>query len=44
MQINRGADLDSLSAMIVTGSPEAKALFRRCFPPSDRLTGTAGRA
>jgi DNA-binding HxlR family transcriptional regulator len=42
-EINRGADLDSLSAMIVTGSPEAKALFRRCFPPSDRLA-SAGRA
>jgi hypothetical protein len=37
-EINRGADLDSLSALSVTGSPEAKALFRRCFPPSDRLS------
>jgi hypothetical protein len=29
--------------MIVTGSREAKALFRRCFPASDHLT-SAGRA
>lgn len=43
-EINRGADLDSLSAMVVTGSAEAKELFRRCFPPSDRLSSPAARA
>jgi DNA-binding HxlR family transcriptional regulator len=44
-EINRGADLDSLGPeMSVEGSARAKALFRRCFPPSDRLSTTAGRA
>ena len=39
-EINRGADLDSLGPeMTVTGSAGAKALFRRCFPPSDHLSG-----
>ena len=38
-EINRGADLDSLDPQLtVAGSAAAKALFRRCFPPSDRLS------
>jgi DNA-binding HxlR family transcriptional regulator len=36
--LNRGADLDSLTDLAVEGTARAKALFRRCFPPSDRLT------
>jgi len=38
-EVNRGADLDGLPNLTVTGSAAAKALFRRCFPPSDHLTG-----
>jgi len=37
-EINRGADLDGLDGMSVTGTDNAKALFRRCFPPSDHLS------
>ena len=42
-EVNRGADLDALADLTVTGTANAKALFRRCFPPSDRLS-EAGRA
>jgi len=38
-EINRGADLDGLADLTVSGSAAAKALFRRCFPPSDHLSG-----
>ena len=37
-EVNRGAELDELADLTVEGSVEAKALFRRCFPPSDRLS------
>ncbi len=39
VRLSRGADADEIPGLTLTGSAEAKAMFRRCFPPSDRLTG-----